>query len=246
MILTLLAAAAAAQSPTVGPPGQSRYDMCVALVRSNPAQAVAAAQGWRIEGGGIGARQCEGMAYTAQSKWIEAATAFENGAALAASQADPHAADLWLQAGNAALAANDAGRAVKALDAALAIGMLDGEASGEAHLDRGRAHAALGHAADARADLDQALKLVPDDPLGWLLSATLARRANDLPRALDDIQQAMKLAPDDASIALEGGNIAYAMNKSDAARTAWEAAVRLQPASPAAKAAAENLAQLGK
>jgi tetratricopeptide (TPR) repeat protein len=242
VILTLLAAAAVANSPIEN----GRYDACVALARSNPAQAVFTAQTWRIEGGGISARQCEGMAYAAQKKWLEAAAAFENGATLAMSQADARAADLWLQAGNAALAANDAGRAVKALDAALATGVLDGDAAGEAHLDRGRAHAALGHQAEARADLDAALKLVPDDPFGWLMSATVARRANDLPRALDDIQQAMKLAPDDASIALEGGNIAYAMDKPDAARTAWEAAVKLQPGSTAAKAAADNLAQLGK
>jgi tetratricopeptide (TPR) repeat protein len=240
VILALLAAAAAA------PANDGRYDACVTLVRSNPAQAVFAAQSWRIEGGGVPARQCEGLAYAAQKKWLEAAAAFENGAKLAMSQADARAADLWLQAGNAALAANDATRAVTSLDAALATGVLAGDAAGEAHLDRGRAHAALGHQAAARADLDAALKLVPDDPLGWLLSATLARRAGQLPRALDDIQQAMKLAPDDASIALEGGNIAYAMDKPDAARTAWEAAVRLQPNSPAAKAAADNLAQLGK
>lgn len=242
MILALLAAAAAANSPI----DNGRYDACVTLARSNPAQAVFDAQDWRLKGGGIAARQCEGMAYAAQKKWIEAAVAFENGAQLAMSEADPRVADLWLQAGNAALAANDAGRAVKALDGALATGVLVGDAAGEAHLDRGRAHAALGHNTEARADLDQALKLVPDDPFGWLLSATLARRASDLPRALDDIQQAMKLAPDDASIALEGGNIAYAMDKPDAARTAWEAAAKLQPGSPAAKAATDNLAQLDR
>lgn len=241
MILTLLAAAAATQPPA----GQSRYDMCVALVRSNPAQAVFTAQSWRLEGGGVGARQCEGMAYAAQAKWLEAATAFENGAALAASQADPHAADLWLQAGNAALAANDAGRAVKALDAALATGVLDGEAAGEAHLDRGRAHAALGHKAEARADLDQATKLVPDDPLGWLLSATLARRDNDLSRAQADIAQAVKLAGDDSGVALEQGNIAHLAGDDATARTAWQRAVTLRPDSSAGKAAAENLEQLG-
>ncbi len=241
MIPILLAVAAATL-----PAGQSRYDACVALARSNPAQGVASAQGWRIEGGGVLARQCEGMAYAAQAKWLKAATAFENGAALAMTQADPRAADLWLQAGNAALAGNDALRAIKALDTALATGVLDGEAAGEAHLDRGRAHGALGHQAEARADLDQALKLVPDDPLGWLLSATLARRAGDLPRAQADIAQAVKLAGDDGGVALEQGNIAHLMGDDAAARAAWERAVRLRPESGAAKAAGENLRQLGQ
>jgi tetratricopeptide (TPR) repeat protein len=240
VILPLLAAAAATM-----PIDQSRYDACVTLARTNPAQGVATARGWQIEGGGVPARQCEGMAYAAQNKFLEAATAFENAAQLAMSQADARAADLWQQAGNAALAAKDAPRAIHALDAALGTGVLSGEAAGEAYLDRGRAHMALADLADARADLDQALKLVSGDPFAWLLSARLARHANDLPRALADIEQAMKLSPDDASVALEGGNIAFASDKPEAARTAWEAAVKLQPGSAAAKAAADNLAQLG-
>jgi tetratricopeptide (TPR) repeat protein len=241
VIFSLLAAAAATLPAAT--PERARYESCVALARTSPANAVVAAQGWRIEGGGVAARQCEGLAYAAQAKWLEAATAFENGAALAMSQGDVRAADLLLQAGNAALAGSDAARAIKSLDAALATGVLAGEQAGEAHLDRGRAHAALGHTPEARADLDQAQKLVPADPLAWLLSATLARRANDLPRAKADIAQATKLAGDDSSVALEGGNIAHVAGDLAAARTAWERAVRLQPTSAAAKAAAQNLAQ---
>ncbi len=240
MIPFLLAAAALAPEAAAA----TRYDNCIALVRNSPANAVVAAQGWRIEGGGVPARQCEGIAYASQSKFLEAAAAFENGAQLAMQLADPRAANLWLQAGNAALAGNDASRAVKSLDLALATGVLAGEDAGEAHLDRGRAHAALGHGADARADLDAALKLVPEDPLAWLLSAVLARRANDLPRAQADIAQAVKLAGDDSGVALEAGNIAHVAGNDVAARAAWQRAVTLQPSSDAAKAAAANLAQL--
>jgi Flp pilus assembly protein TadD len=96
----------------------------------------------------------------------------------------------------------------------------------------------------ARADLDLVATHVPADPLGWLLSATLARKMNDLPRAQLDIEEAAKRAPDDASVALEAGNIAVLSGREDAARTAWQAAVKLAPESMSGKAATESLARL--
>ena len=95
-------------------------------------------------------------------------------------------------------------------------------------------------------DLDLATKHVPADPLGWLLSATLARKMNDLPRAQRDIEEAAKRSPDDASVALEAGTIAVLSGRDDAARTAWEAAIALAPGSASAKSAAESLARLPK
>jgi Flp pilus assembly protein TadD len=78
------------------------------------------------------------------------------------------------------------------------------------------------------------------------LSATLARKMNDLPRAGRDIEEAAKRSPDDASVALEAGNIAILSGREEAARTAWEAAVKLAPESTAGKAATESLARLPK
>ena len=97
----------------------------------------------------------------------------------------------------------------------------------------------------ARSDLDAAAKLVPQDPLIWLLSASLARRTGDLDRARTDIAEAARLSPDDASVALEAGNIAAMMGNDAAARTAWEAAVKIAPEGPQGKAAAKALEQFG-
>jgi Tfp pilus assembly protein PilF len=121
--------------------------------------------------------------------------------------------------------------------------MLQGAEKGEAHLDRGRALVALRQQRAARADIDAALKLVPADPLAWLLSATLARRMEDLPRATADISEASRLSPDDAQVALEAGNIAVLNGAPIAAHAAWSAAVKNAPSSPAGKAAAEALKQ---
>ncbi len=241
MILLTLLAAAAAPAPEA-----ARFDACVALAETDPARALDQAGAWRLQGGGLHARHCEGLAYAAQKRWPPAALAFEAAARLAEREADGRAATLWVQAGNAALAGGATAKAQTSFDAALARGTLTGEALGEAHLDRARARAALGDTKGARSDLDAATRLVPADPLGWLLSATLARRMNDLPRAQADIAEAATRSPDDASVALEAGNIAMLSGNEAAARIAWDGAVKLQPGGPAGKAAADSLARLAR
>jgi tetratricopeptide (TPR) repeat protein len=240
VILLMLAAAAAPVSPE-----QTRFEACATLAETDPVRALDEASTWRISGGGLLARQCEGLAYVTQKRWIPAAAAFEAAAKEADLKSDGRAATLWVQAGNAALAGNDAKKALPYFDGALARGALQGDQLGEAHLDRARARAALGDMKGARADLDLATKHVPADPLGWLLSATLARKMNDLPRAQRDIEEAAKRSPDDASVALEAGNIAILSGRDDAARTAWQAAVKLAPESASGKAASEALGRLG-
>ena len=233
-----------ATQPTVATPEPTRFEACATLAETDPARALAEAGTWRIAGGGVLARQCEGLAYVTQKRWLPAATAFEAAAREADVKGDGRSAVLWVQAGNAALAGNDPAKAALYFDGALTRGQLTGDALGEVHLDRARARAALGDMKGARTDLDLATKHVPADPLGWLLSATLARKMNDLPRAQADIVEAAKRSPDDASVALEAGNIAVLSGRDDAARTAWEAAIALSPNSPSAKAATESLARL--
>ena len=233
-----------ATQPTVATPEPTRFEACATLAETDPARALAEAGTWRIAGGGVLARQCEGLAYVTQKRWLPAATAFEAAAREADVKGDGRSAVLWVQAGNAALAGNDPAKAALYFDGALTRGQLTGDALGEVHLDRARARAALGDMKGARTDLDLATKHVPADPLGWLLSATLARKMNDLPRAQADIAEAAKRSPDDASVALEAGNIAVLSGRDDAARTAWEAAIAFSPNSPSAKAAIESLARL--
>lgn len=240
MIALLMLAA----GPVVTTAEGARFEACASLASADPAHALDEASTWRIAGGGVLARQCEGLAYVTQSRWAPAAAAFEAAAREADIKSDARAATLWVQAGNAALAGNEPAKAALYLDGALARGQLTGEQLGEAHLDRGRARAALADMRGARYDLDQAVKLVPADPLGWLLSATLARKMSDLPRAITDIEEAANRSPDDASIALEAGNIAILGGHVAAARTAWQAAVKLKPGSAAATSATESLAQL--
>ncbi|WP_293881727.1 tetratricopeptide repeat protein [Sphingomonas sp.] len=246
-MIILLALAAAASSSSMTPSADElRFETCAALVDTDPVKALDMASSWQLQGGGVLARQCAGLAYGRQQRWLPAATAFEGAARLAETTADGRAALLWVQAGNAALAAADPARARGFLDAALARGQLVGDAAGEAHLDRARACAAMGDLKAARADLDLAVKMVPADPLAWLLSAALARKMDDLLRARADIAEAAARSPDDATVALEAGNIALLSGHADAARTAWTAAAKNAPDSDSGKSAAEALAGLAR
>ena len=247
MILLFLLAAQAvpASGPVAGPPAptEERFDRCVDLATSDPRAAEDEAGRWQRDGGGFLAHQCLGITYANQTRWTAGAAEFEAAARGAEVARDRRAATYWAQAGNAWLAGGDATKALGALNAALAAGTLEGVQRGEANLDRARALVAGGKLAAARADLDRALVDAAADPLAWLLSATLARRMDELPRAKKDIAEAIRLAGDDASVQLEAGNIAALAGDEAGAKTAWNAAVRLRPESDAARNARNALRQ---
>ena len=237
MILSLFAALAAQAAA----PDDSTYKACLAQIRTAPEQAVETASDWRVKGGGLAARQCQGLAYVALERWQEAALTYEQGAREAEAAGNPAAADFWAQSGNAWLAMNDAVRARTAFDSGLAIDGTVPELTGEIHLDRARALVALGEAAAARTDIDRALVLVPADPFSWYLSAALADRQGDAARAGQDIAKAVELAPDDADVLLQAGTIAGKAGREDEARTYYERAAKADPNGPAGRAAAAAL-----
>ena len=221
------------------------FQECLDQASDSPDQGVAFAQKWRMEGGSFYARHCMGFAYARAERWAPAIVAFEQAADEAERGGEmAQSARLWAQAGNAALASGDPAKARADFDAALARGLPDGIEKGETHLDRARALVALGDAKAARESLDTALAQAPQDPLAWLLSATLARRSGEMKLAQAHIARAVQLSPDDASVALEEGNIAILTDHADIARSAWQRAVKLAPAAPAGKAAADNLTRL--
>lgn len=225
-------------------PAAARYRICTSQVRSNAEAAVRGAETWHNEGGGVHARACLGLALAALERWAPAATAFEQAAREAERAQDPRRADLWVQSGNAWLAAGDNDQALLAFDAALLTPNLTEELRGEVHLDRGRARAAANTLPAARTEIDRALQLVPADPLAWYLSAALARRENDVARAATDIARARALAPDNPDILLLAGTLAGLAGNMEEAERLYRRVATSAPDSEAGRQARESLATL--
>lgn len=224
-----------------------RLSACLTSADLKPETGLADAAKWAGEGGGAYAAHCKGYALGKAGKFADAAGAFESGAVLPNTDAATQAR-LWSQAGNAALAGGDAARALADLNHALERPLPASLSTGEIHLDRARARVATGDLQGARSDMDQTLVMAPQDPLAWLLSATLARRMDDLPMARAHIEQAAKLSRNDADIALEQGVI-YALSgdRDPAARAAFQRAQEVAPKDSAiAGKAATYLAQLAQ
>ena len=245
LILVLLVAGAVAPAALAqrNPADRGRYQSCIAQTQSDPAKAIETANTWRAAGGGLPARHCLAMAYLAQERFAPAAVALEQAAQAAEAERDPAASDLWGQAGNAALLAGDTANAHGYLSTALVGAGRDPTRRGQLLIDRARASVELGKLADARADLDQAVTALPNEPAAWLLHATLARREGQIARAAESIGRAAKLAPNDPDVLLEQGNVAGAQGDAAAARTHWQAAVKAAPNTPAGQLAAKALAQ---
>jgi tetratricopeptide (TPR) repeat protein len=243
LLLTLLATPALA-APLASDVG--RYQACLALVKSAPGRAVESAQAWRIENGGVPALHCLALAEFAQQDYAAALATFDKAVKGSVAAQDGKAVTILSQAADAAMLAGQPAAAVGFLDTAIAGPggiALSPRAEASLRVTRAEALVDLKREKAAAVDLDTATKLDPAVPFGWLLKATLARRMGDFKTAEAAILKAAEQDPDSADIQYEAGNIAAAQGNDQLARTAWIAAARADPDSPAGKAA--NKAMLG-
>ena len=238
-VLLFAAAPAVAASPA---DDAERYRQCLDLVQSDPARAIEQATRWRGNGGGIPARHCLALADGATGDFAAAATELTAAAQAAEASHDPHAADLWGQAGNAALLAKQTPPAITAFTSGIAVAGSEPVRLAALLTDRARALVEANRTTEAKADLTRAAGLDPSAVDGWLLLATLDRRLGDLPAAERAILEAARREPEDPDVALEAGNIAGAQGRVDLARTEWKKVVDKAPGTDAAAAAAKSLA----
>lgn len=241
-------AASPAQQPDS--PKPDRLAACIAKAARDPQAALADARNWvsegRDDGQNVRANQCLGLILSNAGDFDGALAAFAQGVAGVPKQQEVAAVPLMAMAGNAALAGGKADVALGWFDRAVAVkDYADNAALGAIQIDRSRALVALGRLAEAGGALDEAHRLAPEDAEGWLLSATLARRNGDLPRAQRDIEIAAQYAPRDAGIGLEAGVIAVLDGRDDAARKSWESVLATDPDGDAGKVAKGYLDQLG-
>lgn len=231
-------------------PQQDRLALCLAKAASDPDAAMVEVQTWlgesRDTGQQVRANQCLGMLRSNAGDFDGALEAFSQAVTGIPREQEVAGVPLMAMAGNAALAGGKTEDALAWFDRALAVkGFADNAALAAIQADRSRALVALGRNAEAAGALDEAHRLAPEDPEGWLLSATLARRQDDLDRAQRDIEIAAKYAPRDPQVGLEAGVIAVLSGRDEAARKSWESVVAADPQGEAGRTAKGYLEQLG-
>lgn len=229
----------------------SRLQACLDDAEASPTDAIEEAEAWLTVVKGttqVEPNRCLGAAHSRRGEWGEAEAAFL--AARDAAAASDHAlrAQLGGMAGNAALAGQTWDQALAALDIAQADAQKAGDVrlSGEIAIDRARALVALGRDAEAGKALVEARTSAMNNPLAWLLSATLSRRQGKLAEAQAQIATAATLAPTDPEIGLEAGVIAVLSGRDEGARLSWQSVIAAAPTSEAAATATTYLAQLGQ
>lgn len=237
-----LALVLVAAAPARTPQEAERYRQCLELAQNDAPQAIEKATQWRANGGGVPARHCLAMAYGTKGDFAEAAATLVGAAQAAEAERDPHAADLWGQAGNAALLAHQPASAIIDFGSGIAAAGTEPVRLAALLTDRAQALVEANRTTEARGDLVRATTLDPTAAPSWLFRATLERRLNDLPAAEKSILEAARRAPTDPDVALEAGNIAGAQGRLDLARTEWKKVVDGAPGSDAAAAAAKSLA----
>ncbi len=226
-----------------------RLKLCLARGDQDSTAAKTEAAEWRSNAGDdeqADALHCLGYAQARSGEWKEAASSFL-AARDAVSGDDPaYRARLGTIAANAMISSGDNVAALAALDVAEtdAKSASFPQLSYEIALDRARSLVALGRPEEAKAALATARELTSANARAWLLSATLARRTNDLPAAQQFIEQAVLLDPSNTQIGLEAGVIAVLSGNDDAARRSWQSVTTIAPGSDDAQTAQSYLDQL--
>lgn len=227
----------------------ARLAECLEQARTDPTTAIVTASVWIGDAEGASRsdpQQCLGMAFTRLLRWQAAEQAFLAARDMALESDRLVRARLGAMAGNSAAADGRPAAALADLDQARddAKAAGDNRLAGEIELDRSRNLVALARMDDAAEALANARIDAPQNYETWLLSATLARRMDDLAGAQARIAVAAQLAPQNPAVGLEAGLVAALAGQDEAARKSWQSVIEIAAGSPEAEAARTYLAQL--
>ena len=230
-------------------PARAAIDVCLDTARDDPARARDLAQEWVSRTTGAQratGRHCLGVAAGNAGDWPAASAAFL--AARDEASEPRFRARMGALAGTALLAQDKPDDALATLDTAMSEAAGDNVLGGEIQQERAVALVTLERLPEASEALTEARRLSPQDANAWLLSATLARRQNDLASAQSQIERAASLAHPGAAvgpaIGLEAGVIAALGGRDAAARQSFESVIATAPESEQASTAKTYLAQL--
>jgi tetratricopeptide (TPR) repeat protein len=202
---------------------------------------LAQAKLWSNQGGGLEADHCAAMALFGLRQYREAAASFERVAQGMTDAGMQDRAQIYDQAGQARLVADDVAQAKSDFDAALRFAPRDPDML----IDRAEALATLRQYWDAIDDLNRASDVAPEKPEIYLYRAAAYREVDALELAREDIDRHLKLVPNNPVGLLERANIRRLAGDVPGAKGDWQSVVKLAPGTPEAVAAQVNLDRLG-
>jgi tetratricopeptide (TPR) repeat protein len=234
LVLTAAQAAVAATGSE-----SAHYRRCMADSTANPGAALADAENWVREKGGVPAEHCAGSALFNLKRYAEAGTRLDRIAGGPAKLDVEFRAALFNQAGNAWLVAGDGARAVQSFSGALALSANDADL----YADLARAQAMRRNWHEVVLDLNAALKLSPRRADLLVLRASARRALKFYEDAKLDIEAALKIKPGDGSALVERGLLRRQLGDIGGARRDFQAALKARPAAIAAEAK-DNLEEI--
>jgi tetratricopeptide (TPR) repeat protein len=226
--LGLLSMAAEAASDS------AHYRRCMAASSANPDAALADAENWVHENGGVPAEHCAASALFNLKRYTEAGTRLDRIASGPAKLDAEFRVALFDQAGNAWLMAGDGQRAVQSFSGALTLSAGDPDLF--ADLARAQAMRRNWHEVDL--DLNAALQLAPRRADLLVLRASARRALKRYEDARTDLDAALKIKPGDGGALVERGLLRRQLGDVGGARRDFQAALKTGSATIAAEAKA--------
>jgi tetratricopeptide (TPR) repeat protein len=180
------------------------------------------------------------LALIALKQYAEAADRLEDLAREMNAKAMPLQGEVLDQAANAWMLAGENAHALSVINAALDVDPKNADFV----IDRARVYAADNKYAEAKNDLDQALRLKPDSADAFAFRASAKRHLGDSAGALKDADAALALDGTKTAALLERGLLLQAAGNKPAARQDFLKVILLAPNTPAADSAQADLEQM--
>ncbi|HTT98770.1 MAG TPA: hypothetical protein VMF58_12025 [Rhizomicrobium sp.] len=215
-----------------------RYQQCVDATKSDAQGAYNRALAWHSSGGGAAAQHCEALALMQSQRYAEAAPLLDGLGQDKTIQSGTRA-QLFDQAGNAWLLAEDADRADASFSNALQLSSGDVEL----YADRARARAMRKDWNGADSDLSAALARDADRADLLVLRASARHAAGHKADARKDIDAALNIFPNYGDALVERGAMKFEDGDARGATADWQQVVKAQPRSRAAALANEYLTE---
>ena len=237
--------------------GEERYRACVDMIDRSPDKAINLALEWQAAGGGVPARHCEALGLFHLQEYAESAARLMRIAEdIRVGKGMPVKgdkrlvangiliADMYGQAANAWLMADEIVRAEDAIELALAVVPPGTAQQRDLLVDRARIAAADQDYEYALQDLEAVLKADEERDDILILIASAARGSGNFDRAEQALKRYREVYPNDTSALLELGNLRAAEGRTEDARKAWLDLLLKTEEGPDAEAARANLQNL--